>query len=570
MVLLMLHSVEALNDHRPVRRRTKRQDDDGKAARGNNENEAANNIFQHVIPEKAPEVLNNDPASAWMDSFLMRNGVHDSKSAPKTPKGTSNAASQREKWISDLLERNGVHFERDSSVDEGDQMGEAEPSSNSRIKSTSGRDPVDSWIKEILERYDNTKPHTSGKGGKGKKKSKKSSSLSPSPSPSPFPFSHSPSPSPAGTGFSKSKKSKSSKKKRKKKSSKSKAHPSPSPSPSPSPQPTQFPTGLPTEAPTITPTKSPTGSPTASPTTPPTLSPTMVPTMSPSQSIISRAPTIGTVVYNELCSKYETVSGNPVQDEFGESADLTCTHIEEVVIETLEMASPSFLILQSATCSPLSTAADPVEICYEIVTVFAADSSIVLTEEEMGELICISVSEPAVDTLLDDLASLPTSNPFSSTTGLTCNDSSATGTPTIAPVGGSTPEPISSAPVSTRGYEITQELLMPPQDQAVFEASAARWESLIIGDLPDVDSSLLPEGPSEGCTYPPIIDDLYICGVLEPIDGMGNQVGLGRAIWLRPDNNLPITGEMIFDVEDLDYIRSLGLLEDLILHEMGK
>ena len=229
------------------------------------------------------------------------------------------------------------------------------------------------------------------------------------------------------------------------------------------------------------------------------------------------------------------------------------------------MAAPGVLALESVSCAPVSTAANPVKICFEVATIFSVDSSVVLTPEEIGELICIAISEPAVDSLLAELAQLPSENPFSSTSGLTCDAVAVpSGAPTRSPVAGST------APISTRRYEITQELLMPTQDQPVFESAAARWESVIIGDVEDYDSSRLPEPPLPGCTYPAVIDDLYICGVIEPIDGPGNLVGTGRANFLRDGNNLPVAGEMVFDVDDLDVIRDLGLLEDLVLHEMGK
>ena len=137
--------------------------------------------------------------------------------------------------------------------------------------------------------------------------------------------------------------------------------------------------------------------------------------------------------------------------------------------------------------------------------------------------------------------------------------------PTIPSV---TPAPTpTGSPVA--GYEITQELLMPTRDGAVFEAAAARWESVIIGDLSNVPSSIITVAPSFGCTYPSTIDDLFICSVLKTMDGSGNLIGTGRVTFVRPSDGLPIAGDMEFDVDDIDFIRDLGLLEALVLHEMG-
>ena len=156
--------------------------------------------------------------------------------------------------------------------------------------------------------------------------------------------------------------------------------------------------------------------------------------------------------------------------------------------------------------------------------------------------------------------------------------------PAIVPVPVSlpiTPVPIPStiAPVAPAtsptdsGYDITLQLInVSAEDRAVFEAAAALWESAVVGDLPDVDSSSFNTPPFvDGCTYPAVVDDLYICGTMTNIDGVGMIAGQARPTFIRTVDagRLPSAGEMIFDLADIADLRSKGLTLPLIAHEMG-
>ena len=131
---------------------------------------------------------------------------------------------------------------------------------------------------------------------------------------------------------------------------------------------------------------------------------------------------------------------------------------------------------------------------------------------------------------------------------------------------------LSSTFLSSLTYILLLDLVMPIADQAVFTGAAARWESVITGDLPDVPTSALTVTPLDGCSYPSdgIIDDVYICGVLDEVDGVGNLVGFGMPTFSRSSGGLPAAGEMRFDTADLDTVKDLGLFETLITHEMGE
>ena len=103
-----------------------------------------------------------------------------------------------------------------------------------------------------------------------------------------------------------------------------------------------------------------------------------------------------------------------------------------------------------------------------------------------------------------------------------------------------------------------------------FANAEARWESLITGDLEDVQ--LNATAGDCGASSPAInenIDDLLILVTLDSIDGPGNVLGSAGPCYIRNTNSLSILGTMVFDTTDLQDVQAAGLLNDLILHEMG-
>jgi len=105
--------------------------------------------------------------------------------------------------------------------------------------------------------------------------------------------------------------------------------------------------------------------------------------------------------------------------------------------------------------------------------------------------------------------------------------------------------------------------------QAAFDAAQARWESIITGDLPSTSVSH-PAGTCTSAT--PVnetVDDLVIFVTLETIDGPGGVLGVAGPCLVRNGSLLPLAGSMRLDVADLSNLEASGLLEDVILHEMG-
>ncbi|MGY5846473.1 leishmanolysin-related zinc metalloendopeptidase [Salegentibacter sp. HM20] len=102
----------------------------------------------------------------------------------------------------------------------------------------------------------------------------------------------------------------------------------------------------------------------------------------------------------------------------------------------------------------------------------------------------------------------------------------------------------------------------------VFQSAAARWERIIIKDVPSITGTI----PSAFNGVPPIegtIDDIVIEVVVAPIDGPGGILGQAGPRFVRVPGGLPISGVMYFDEADLDFLDELDLFEDVIVHEMG-
>ena len=100
-----------------------------------------------------------------------------------------------------------------------------------------------------------------------------------------------------------------------------------------------------------------------------------------------------------------------------------------------------------------------------------------------------------------------------------------------------------------------------------FTDAANRWTGLITGDIEDFQLTTTGEGCHEPVNE--IVDDLIIYVELTRIDGPGGVLGQAGPCFLRDDSLLPLSGIMRFDVKDLESLESQGLLQAVILHEMG-
>ena len=98
-----------------------------------------------------------------------------------------------------------------------------------------------------------------------------------------------------------------------------------------------------------------------------------------------------------------------------------------------------------------------------------------------------------------------------------------------------------------------------PAYQQYFDNAAARWAEIIVGDLPDVNSS-------NG-----LIDDLLIDASVAAIDGQSGilaQAGF-RGLRSPTQGGLPYSGVMTFDSADIAGMIANNTFGDVVLHEMG-
>ncbi len=109
--------------------------------------------------------------------------------------------------------------------------------------------------------------------------------------------------------------------------------------------------------------------------------------------------------------------------------------------------------------------------------------------------------------------------------------------------------------------------------KAAFDSAAARWSSVIIGDLVDIPfNSSDPDGSLDFCggeTINETIDDLLIFAKIDRIDGPGGILGQAGACYIRDQDSLSVIGIMQFDVDDVVALETNGRFRDVVLHEMG-
>jgi hypothetical protein len=113
-------------------------------------------------------------------------------------------------------------------------------------------------------------------------------------------------------------------------------------------------------------------------------------------------------------------------------------------------------------------------------------------------------------------------------------------------------------------YDIELDITrVPTQYQDAFTAAVARWESVIVGDIKDVVRTFTSRYCGELNNRE--IDDLLICGSVEPIDGEGRVLGSAGPERYRIPGNFPWIGGMRLDEADMDFMVTQGIYEDVIV-----
>ncbi|HKC48222.1 MAG TPA: leishmanolysin-related zinc metalloendopeptidase [Gemmatimonadales bacterium] len=111
---------------------------------------------------------------------------------------------------------------------------------------------------------------------------------------------------------------------------------------------------------------------------------------------------------------------------------------------------------------------------------------------------------------------------------------------------------------------------MTDAEKAAFTLAAAKWESVIFGDVPDQQVTIASN--SCGTGSPGLfetVDDIVIFAIIDSIDGPGKILGQAGPCFVRSDGNLPIVGVMQFDSSDVVNLLAAGSFGLVIQHEMG-
>jgi hypothetical protein len=124
------------------------------------------------------------------------------------------------------------------------------------------------------------------------------------------------------------------------------------------------------------------------------------------------------------------------------------------------------------------------------------------------------------------------------------------------------------APISDYDVEIRYVGTLTESQQRAFADARATWRAAIVGDVPEID--LVNDSCNiNGVTLNESVDDLLIFAQVEPIDGPGGILGQAGPCLVRGAGLLPIVGAMRFDEADLEALEGAGMLDEVIVHEMG-
>jgi Leishmanolysin/Bacterial Ig-like domain (group 1)/Bacterial Ig-like domain (group 2) len=125
---------------------------------------------------------------------------------------------------------------------------------------------------------------------------------------------------------------------------------------------------------------------------------------------------------------------------------------------------------------------------------------------------------------------------------------------------------------ATAAFDIQVRYLTTPStaQAEAFADAETRWESLITGDLPNLQANAIAGSCGENSpALNEMVDDLIIFVTLEPIDGPGAVLGAAGPCFIRVPGSLTVVGRMRFDTDDLEAMENAGVLGDVIIHEMG-
>lgn len=109
-----------------------------------------------------------------------------------------------------------------------------------------------------------------------------------------------------------------------------------------------------------------------------------------------------------------------------------------------------------------------------------------------------------------------------------------------------------------------------PEVLQAAEAAVARWEPLLAGKLAPVRVRVPPGRCGPGSpALDQVVDDVLVLLFEDTLDGPGGTAALAGPCFIRQEGFLPVAGRMVVDSDDVIALRALGLLGDILAHEIG-
>ncbi len=101
--------------------------------------------------------------------------------------------------------------------------------------------------------------------------------------------------------------------------------------------------------------------------------------------------------------------------------------------------------------------------------------------------------------------------------------------------------------------------------------AVARWESLVVGDLPDEAPPADHPTCAPGAPWVrgPAVDDLVVYVTLESVDGPGGALAGAAPCMVREDGGLPLFARLRIDADDVDDLAARDRLREVLIHELA-
>ncbi len=108
------------------------------------------------------------------------------------------------------------------------------------------------------------------------------------------------------------------------------------------------------------------------------------------------------------------------------------------------------------------------------------------------------------------------------------------------------------------------------RQREAFTKAAAKWRRIITGHVHDVRVTAAAGACGDSTpALNEIVSDLVVFARIAPIDGVGKVLAQAGPCFINTASRLTLVGVMEFDEADLPSLLTSGIIDDVVLHEMG-